>query len=105
MHEPIPISGMRTSLLIFEPPYKKPLTPIKNILAINPFSHSAPRRDDGIPVHVSGIGTIVEGVGTSVLVLVGDICGPPLKVLFSKTSKIFFFFYKSTFVSTIYMYR
>ena len=73
MHEPIPISGMRTSLLIFEPPYKKPLTPIKNILAINPFSHLAPRRDDGIPVHVSCIGTIVEGVGTSVLVLVGDI--------------------------------
>ena len=83
MHEPIPISGMRTSLLIFEPPYKKPLTPIKNILAINPFSHSAPRRDDGIPVHVSGIGTIVEraiehleGVGAR-LVLVGDICGAP----------------------------
>ena len=46
IHEPIPISGMRTSLLIFEPPYEKPLTPIKNILAINPLSYSAPRRDD-----------------------------------------------------------
>ena len=54
MHEPIPISGMRTSLLIFKPPYKKPLTPIKNILAINPLSHSAPRSDDETPVHVSG---------------------------------------------------